>query len=55
MHACQDRDRVHRQHEGELFQKDHLLDCIKDFGEDVSTYVSSPTQKGLFDVNEDDK
>ena len=38
-----------------LVPKDHMTNCIKDFVEDMLTYVSSPTQKGLFDVNEDGK
>ena len=35
-----------------LCQKDHLLEAIEAFGEDVSTPVSSPAQKNLFTVDE---
>ena len=35
-----------------LFQKDHLLESIEDFGEDISTPVTSAAQKNLFTVDE---
>ena len=38
-----------------LFQKDHLLDGIEDFREDMSSSMSSLAQKGLFGLNEYDK
>ena len=38
-----------------LFQKEHLLECIEAFEEDVTTPMAPPSQKGLFDVNSDDE
>jgi len=37
-----------------FFQKDHLLEAIAAFGEDVSTPVTSAAKKNLFSVNEGD-
>ena len=38
-----------------IFQKDHMLDYTKAFGEDALTYVSSPAENVLLDVNKDEK
>ena len=38
-----------------FLQKDHLLEAITAFGEDVTTSVTSAAKKNLFTVNEDDE
>ena len=38
-----------------FFQKDHLLEAITVFGEDVSKTITSTAKKNLFTVNEDNE